>query len=48
MQDTEPESAIFCHQERLQVMGIGHQPSHKAFNLHALPIGCARVCELVG
>ena len=30
---TEPEPAISCNQARLPVEGLGHQPSHKAFDL---------------
>lgn len=33
MGDMEPELAIFCSQARIQVEGLGHQHSHKTFNL---------------
>ena len=29
----DPEPVTFCNQARLQVEGLGHQPSHKTFDL---------------
>jgi hypothetical protein len=34
MGDMEPELTISYNQARLPVEGLGHQPSHKSFNLH--------------
>ena len=33
MGDTEPELAIFCNEARLPVEGLGHESSHKTFDL---------------
>ena len=33
MGDTEPEPAIFYNQAIPQMEGLGHQPSHKTFDL---------------
>lgn len=33
MEDMELEQAIFCNSARLLVVGLEHQPSHKAFEL---------------
>jgi hypothetical protein len=33
MGDTEPEVAISQNQEGLSMEGLGHQPSHKTFDL---------------
>jgi hypothetical protein len=42
MGDMEPEPSTFYNQARLPVVGLGHQPSHKSFNLQpALPARCA-------
>jgi hypothetical protein len=44
----EPELAIFCNQASLPVVRLGHQPSHKTFDLQfVLPARCAGA-ELAG
>lgn len=49
--DIEPESAIFCSQARLLVVGLGQPPSHKTFDPHlshlkgALGQGWYRTCR---
>lgn len=44
MGDTEPELSIFCNQAWLPVQGLGHQPSHRTFDLQfALPARCPEV-----
>lgn len=41
MEDMEPELAIFCKQVRLLEEDLGHQLSHKAFDLQfLLPSRC--------
>jgi hypothetical protein len=37
MVDMEPEPVIFCNQARCPVVGLGHQPSHKTFELKSVP-----------
>lgn len=40
MKDREPDMGIFCHQIRLSVMGLEHQPSQETFYLQlVLPAG---------
>lgn len=40
--DTEPELTIFCNQVSLPVDRLGHQPSHRIFDLQSiLPTRCA-------
>jgi hypothetical protein len=42
--DTEPEAAILCNQARLPMEELGHQTSHKSFDLQlVLPTRCAGV-----
>ena len=44
MEDMEPEMATFCNQARLPMEGLGHQLSHKTFDLQfVLPVGCTEV-----
>jgi hypothetical protein len=39
MGDMDHELVMFCNQERLPVMGLGYQLSHKSFSLHfVLPV----------
>ena len=38
----EPEPDVFCNQARPQVEELGHQPSHKPFDLQfVLPVECS-------
>ena len=44
MEETELEPAVSCNQASPPVEGLGHQPSHKTFDLQfALPTGCTGV-----
>ena len=36
MADTEPELGIFSRQTSLPVVGLGHYPSHKTFELQPI------------
>jgi hypothetical protein len=39
MEDTEPEMAVLCNQEKLPVVGTRHEPSHKTFDAYpVLPV----------
>lgn len=41
MEVIETELSIFCDQARLPVVGLGHRPCHKTFDLQlVLPAGC--------
>lgn len=37
LEDMEPELAIFCNQDRLLVVGLGHQPTHNLPCLQDVP-----------
>lgn len=39
MKDREPDMGIFCHQIRLSVMGLEHQPSQETYLQLVLPAG---------